>query len=240
MTGNELKQLRVQAGLTQAELAERLGVSGSTVSRWEQNKIPIPSGIEAKLREILQDDPVTEAGEAPGDSVVRRRQPRMTPPVLSRPRKEEIPQSREELIRILARLLAVSNNEAALLFERAIEEGPETMSAHTEAAIVGLAVIANWFPSVDMPPDDELPVYVDVPPDSRIDGHRYPVGVSKDILRERLIYSSYENREDLIEEGVEGPDHQRTALILISRLLLRIFGPRRTAPGREPHAVNKT
>lgn len=34
----ELKSLRVGAGLTQAELAKRLGVTNVTVSRWERGE----------------------------------------------------------------------------------------------------------------------------------------------------------------------------------------------------------
>ncbi len=35
MTGQELKTLRQQMGLTQKELAEKLGVPWNTVARWE-------------------------------------------------------------------------------------------------------------------------------------------------------------------------------------------------------------
>ena len=35
MTGNELRELRIRLGLTQAELGKRLGVARVTVARWE-------------------------------------------------------------------------------------------------------------------------------------------------------------------------------------------------------------
>ena len=35
VTGAAVKQLREARGLTQAELAERIGVSSKTVSKWE-------------------------------------------------------------------------------------------------------------------------------------------------------------------------------------------------------------
>jgi len=35
MTGNELRELRTQLGLTQEELGKRLGVARVTVARWE-------------------------------------------------------------------------------------------------------------------------------------------------------------------------------------------------------------
>ena len=38
MTGEEIKRLRTQAGLTQQQLADKVGVTQSTVWTWEANK----------------------------------------------------------------------------------------------------------------------------------------------------------------------------------------------------------
>lgn len=38
VTGNTIRQLREERGLTQAELAEKLGVSSKTISKWETGK----------------------------------------------------------------------------------------------------------------------------------------------------------------------------------------------------------
>ena len=38
MTGDELREMRKAAGLTQAALAERLGVRQSAIYRWEQGQ----------------------------------------------------------------------------------------------------------------------------------------------------------------------------------------------------------
>ena len=38
VTGNTIKQLREKRNMTQAELAERIGVSSKTVSKWETAK----------------------------------------------------------------------------------------------------------------------------------------------------------------------------------------------------------
>jgi transcriptional regulator with XRE-family HTH domain len=44
MTGKELRRLRDRAGLTQAELASRIGVAPNTIARWERNerKLSVP------------------------------------------------------------------------------------------------------------------------------------------------------------------------------------------------------
>ena len=44
ITNDELRTLRHQAGLSQADLAERLGVRCCTVSRWEQG-VRMPRGM---------------------------------------------------------------------------------------------------------------------------------------------------------------------------------------------------
>lgn len=41
MKGEELRRLRRQLGLTQVEMAERLGVAANTVARWERNEMSI-------------------------------------------------------------------------------------------------------------------------------------------------------------------------------------------------------
>ena len=50
-----LKQLRIQKGLTQAQLAEKLFVSRSTVAKWE-NGLGLPNSESmAMLEEFLYD-----------------------------------------------------------------------------------------------------------------------------------------------------------------------------------------
>lgn len=54
--GNELKQLRKEANLTQAKLAELLGVTETTISLWENNKVKTHQygweGIKQKILTI--------------------------------------------------------------------------------------------------------------------------------------------------------------------------------------------
>ena len=38
VTGNTIKQLREARNLTQAELAEQIGVSSKTISKWEKGQ----------------------------------------------------------------------------------------------------------------------------------------------------------------------------------------------------------
>lgn len=45
MTGNELRSWRTKAGLTQAQLAEQLGVTSNTVARWERDEMSIPTHV---------------------------------------------------------------------------------------------------------------------------------------------------------------------------------------------------
>lgn len=41
MTPGKLYQIRIELGLTQAQLAERIGVSREAVNKWENGKWPI-------------------------------------------------------------------------------------------------------------------------------------------------------------------------------------------------------
>ena len=50
MTKDELRAIRERMKLTQAELAEKLGVASNTVARWEQGKRPIPVLAERFVR----------------------------------------------------------------------------------------------------------------------------------------------------------------------------------------------
>lgn len=47
MTGQEFKDWRTKAGLTQAQLADRLGVKSNTVARWERDEMSIPAHVNS-------------------------------------------------------------------------------------------------------------------------------------------------------------------------------------------------
>jgi transcriptional regulator with XRE-family HTH domain len=60
MTGKRFKQVRTQLGLTQAQLAELLGVWANTVAVWERGEKPIPGPVELAMKLLLEK---TERGE---------------------------------------------------------------------------------------------------------------------------------------------------------------------------------
>lgn len=55
MDGSRMKELRLLAGLTQAELALDLGVRKTTVYRWEKGRSRIKRGIEGVLTTLVND-----------------------------------------------------------------------------------------------------------------------------------------------------------------------------------------
>ena len=56
--GIRMKQLRKQAGMTQAELAERIGVHETTIRRWEQERDKGPDGGTVNIiAEVLNTTP---------------------------------------------------------------------------------------------------------------------------------------------------------------------------------------
>jgi DNA-binding transcriptional regulator YiaG len=54
MTGAEIKALREAAGLSQQDLAERLGVAVETVSRWENGRLGFRKMSELALKAALK------------------------------------------------------------------------------------------------------------------------------------------------------------------------------------------
>ena len=54
MSGAELRKLRQAAGLSQRELAARLGVARVSVTRWEIGQRPIVRMTELAIRQVLR------------------------------------------------------------------------------------------------------------------------------------------------------------------------------------------
>lgn len=52
--GNMIKKCRLEMGMTQAELAEKVGVSDKTVSKWEKGYTVPKSIVFAKLADALE------------------------------------------------------------------------------------------------------------------------------------------------------------------------------------------
>lgn len=52
MEGEKLKERRDALGLTQAQLAEILGVKPNTVARWERGLLPVPRTVELAMETV--------------------------------------------------------------------------------------------------------------------------------------------------------------------------------------------
>lgn len=55
VTADELKRKRERLGMTQAELAKRLGITKITVLRYENGQTDIPRVVELAMKEIERD-----------------------------------------------------------------------------------------------------------------------------------------------------------------------------------------
>jgi len=54
VTGKRFKQIRLKLGLTQAQLAEVLGVASNTVAVWERGEQPISGPVELAMKLLLE------------------------------------------------------------------------------------------------------------------------------------------------------------------------------------------
>jgi transcriptional regulator with XRE-family HTH domain len=50
VTGDELRDLRKRLGLTQVELAEKVGVASNTVARWERGELGISEPVSRLVK----------------------------------------------------------------------------------------------------------------------------------------------------------------------------------------------
>jgi transcriptional regulator with XRE-family HTH domain len=54
MTGKRFKQIRLELGMTQAQLAKLLGVWENTVAHWDRGDKPIPGPVELCMKLLLE------------------------------------------------------------------------------------------------------------------------------------------------------------------------------------------
>ncbi|MGM8925162.1 helix-turn-helix transcriptional regulator, partial [Enterobacter hormaechei subsp. steigerwaltii] len=59
MNNREFKEIRLSAGLTQAEFASRLGLARETVWRIERCAYPVSRGVSSLAKSLLNPDPAT-------------------------------------------------------------------------------------------------------------------------------------------------------------------------------------
>src|SRR5438874_9377146 len=61
----KLKQFRVRAGMTQAKLAKKIGVTQPNYQRWESGSAPVPDDKLKKLAKVLETSPEAILGRHP-------------------------------------------------------------------------------------------------------------------------------------------------------------------------------
>lgn len=72
MKGEELRRIRKRLALTQAQMAERLGVTPNTVARQERNEVRITEPMARLIR--MTAEPVRQnAATAPAKEAAKRR-----------------------------------------------------------------------------------------------------------------------------------------------------------------------
>ena len=59
MTGEELRQIRKRLGLTQVQLAEQIGVTSTTLARWERSEVGIGEPVARLVRFVASSAPKT-------------------------------------------------------------------------------------------------------------------------------------------------------------------------------------
>ena len=57
VTGPQLRRIRKQLGLTQVALAERIGVTSTSVARWERSEIGISEPVARLVKLLAQQTP---------------------------------------------------------------------------------------------------------------------------------------------------------------------------------------
>ena len=62
MTGTELRRLRRRLGLTQRELAAKVGVTTTSLARWERDEVRITEPMARLLRLLATTVPTTPKG----------------------------------------------------------------------------------------------------------------------------------------------------------------------------------
>lgn len=78
-TGEKIRLLRKQAGLTQTELGERLGVRTNAVSKWECGRVEDIPMSKIKAMAVLFSVPISYLIDADNDAEVSSRNETMVP-----------------------------------------------------------------------------------------------------------------------------------------------------------------
>ncbi len=117
MTGEELHDLRQEAGLNARQLAKRLKVSTSEVFGWESDRISIPENMLGKIGKVIGDtiDPLPSPKRAYRKASGEKYIPKST--------------DSEDMIKKSTCGNPININETKVIYCGTIELGPETMKA---------------------------------------------------------------------------------------------------------------
>lgn len=135
IAGHQVRRLRRRAGLTQAQMAERLTISASYLNLVERNQRPVSAALLLKLVESFDFDPRALAAGGPGGGAdaIRRR--------LADPMFADLEIDRAEIAEWIA--AAPGGAEA---FARAFDRGGAAAAAETDADPIAAVrdEIARW------------------------------------------------------------------------------------------------
>ena len=62
MTGRELRSIRLKLALTQAALAEAIGVTSNTIARWERGEMAISEPAARLLEKLAEERKIARRG----------------------------------------------------------------------------------------------------------------------------------------------------------------------------------
>lgn len=246
MNGGEIKRARLALGLTQKDLATQLGTSPSKISRWESGAASIPADDLNQLQGILQltGGPGDDAGTTT-EPVSYRGRPRSRTTSTADPSNPAPTasftglNSRVDLVDLLSFLFSCSTEDAEILVRLAIDDGPISLRATMETAIISLAMVAKNLVHTPSMPRESYPVYMEhaaytLPPHPSHHAPRHPtqhasgdeqgllpLGVPVGIPETLLRFSFANNR--MAVPAVGGPNHERAAMVVISNLAYQIW-----------------
>lgn len=154
--GPRLRRLRREMGLTQAVMAEDLGVSPSYIALMERNQRPMTAEMLLKLAQVYQLDVASLAGERGEEFAARLdgvlRDPLFTDLELSPMDVEDVSRSYPAVAEAVIRLYTAYRDGQLALADQGGEEGPDHQKSAPDPVAEArrfLSARRNSFPSLD-------------------------------------------------------------------------------------------